>query len=859
MNEVAERVFNLAARQCELMADSLDSLSTPKSFDGTKLVTARPKWWCSGFFPGTLWMVYEYTGDEKFRTLAEQETAKVEPMKWVTNDHDVGFQINCSFGHKYRITRDPYAKEVMHTAAQSLASGFNPTVGCMRSWYFQPKDSSWEFPVIIDNMMNLELLLSVAATEKKPELAQVATSHANTTIKNHYRPDYTTYHLVDYNPSDGSINRKQTVQGYDQESAWARGQAWSLYGFTMMYRFTNDAAYLNQATSIADMLLSRLPEDGIPYWDFDSPKIPDDYRDASAAAIMASAFIELADYVKEGSPYLKMAERQLRTLASDKYLAESGTNGGFILKHCVGNLPGNSEIDVPLTYADYYFLEALGRYIKHLSISTADYLTYEQFGAKGDGVTDDFPAIIATHKAANKKGLKVKATDGKTYYIGNTIGTAIVQTNVDFGTAKFIIDDSNVSTEDRIANIFQVESVLKPIKIEGVGSLKKNQNNIGKTLPGRCLIEVVNDNHKVYIRFGLNQNNGTGQKEFFIADKDGNIDPSTALVWDYDEITKMTAYPIDEKPLVIQGGIFTTIANQAPSKYTYYGRGIIVKRSNVRIENLIHYVEGELDHGAPYNGFMVFNTAADIVASNCIFTAHKTYQTIGSAGKPVSMGSYDVSAYGCVNVKWENCSQTTSINDKKYWGLFGSNFCKVLSIENCSFSRFDAHQGVRNVNLTNSEFGYMGVQMVGFGTMLIDNCTIHRRSIVALRDDYGSSWEGELIVRNCKLIVPESASSVSLLSGSNSGKHDFGYTCYLPEKCVIENLVIDDSRVTNKGYKGPMIFGSFSRNVDEEGLYPYITEGIISIKNIKATSGKPLGLSSNPKMFKDYTIINIPE
>ena len=363
MREVADRVFALAAQQCEGLAQGLDSLHTPRSFDGTKLITARPKWWCSGFFPGTLWQVYEYTGDEKFRFLAERETSKVEPLKWVTNDHDVGFQINCSFGHQYRITGDPHAKEVMHTAARSLATRFNPTVGCIRSWDFQMNGSDWQFPVIIDNMMNLELLMSVAELENEPELAQVAVSHANTTMKNHYRPDYTTYHLVDYNPDDGSVNRKQTVQGYSDESAWARGQAWSLYGFTMMYRFTRDAAYLDRATSVADMLLSRLPEDGIPYWDFDSPKIPDDYRDASAAAIMASAFVELAACVGDGSPYLKMAERQLRTLSSDEYLAEPGTNGGFILKHSVGNMPGNSEVDVPLTYADYYFLEALGKYM----------------------------------------------------------------------------------------------------------------------------------------------------------------------------------------------------------------------------------------------------------------------------------------------------------------------------------------------------------------------------------------------------------------------------------------------------------------------------------------------------------------
>lgn len=489
------------------------------------------------------------------------------------------------------------------------------------------------------------------------------------------------------------------------------------------------------------------------------------------------------------------------------------------------------------------------------SCITPKYLTYEQFGAKGDGVTDDFPAIIATHAAANEKGLPVKATDGKTYYIGNTSGTAVVRTDIDFGTARFIIDDSKVGVEDRAANIFQIVSGLEPVSIEGVGSLKRSQTNIGKTLPGRCLVEVVNDKQRVYIRLGANQNSGVSQKEYFIADKDGNIEPSSALVWDYDEITGMTAYPIDVRPLVIKGGVFTTIANQAPSKYTYYGRGISVERSNVRIEGIIHYIEGELDHGAPYGGFLAIDTAADIVVSGCLLTAHKTYKTIGSAGVPVSMGTYDISAHGCVNVKWENCSQTTDINDTQYWGLFVSNFCKSLSLDHCVFSRFDAHQGVRNVTLTNCELGHTGVNIVGSGTLLIENCNIHRKYLIALRGDYGSSWEGEIIVRNCRLSVPEGAKNVSLLYGFNTGKHDFGYTCYLPERYDIENLVIDDSAVTDKDYKGPMIFGKFKRNVDEEGLYPYIAKGVINIRNVEVSSGKPLGVSLEPDMFRDYSIM----
>ena len=480
------------------------------------------------------------------------------------------------------------------------------------------------------------------------------------------------------------------------------------------------------------------------------------------------------------------------------------------------------------------------------------YLTYEEFGAKGDGVTDDFTAIMATHTAANELGLPVKATDGKSYYIGNTTGTAVIRTDVDFGTARFIIDDSQVGLENRVHDVFRVESCHEPFAVEGIESLKRDQTNIGKSLPCRCLVEVVNDNHKVYIRLGANQDSGVSQKEFFIVDREGNIDPSTSLVWDYDQITRMIARPVDEKLLTVKGGIFTTIANQAPSEYTYYGRGIAVERSSVRIEGITHYIEGELDHGAPYGGFLALEKAADIVISDCLLTGHKKYKTIGSAGVPVSMGSYDINAHGCVRVKWENCAQTNDINDTQYWGIFVSNFCKSLSMNRCVLSRFDAHEGVRNVTLTNCEFGHTGVNVVGFGTLLLENCIIHRKSLVILREDYGSSWEGELIARNCTLIVPENSKNVSILRGFNNGEHDFGYTCFLPERIDIENLLIDDSRVTNKDYQNPLIFGKFKFEVSKKGLYPMTAKGVISVKGIEIASGKSLEVSLEPKMFRDY-------
>ena len=362
MDQLIDRVFAVAAEQSRIMSSALADDQTPKTFEDGKLVKAPYDWWCSGFFPGVLWYIYEYNGDVSIKELAVKETAKVEPVKYVTDHHDVGFMINCCYGHQYRLTGDEHALEVLRTAAQSLTGAFTEEVGCIKSWPFVKPGFSWVYPVIIDNMMNLELLMSVANMDNNEWLRHVAVSHADVTMKNHFREDYTTCHLVDYVPGTGEVNKKITVQGLADSSAWARGQAWALYGYTMMYQQTGDKKYLHQAQHIGDIIDGYLPEDGIPYWDFNDPKIPDTYRDASAGAVMASAYIALDQVADNGKDYLAIAEKQLRTLASEEYLAAPGEIGGFILKHSVGNLPEDVEIDVPLTYADYYFIEALMRY-----------------------------------------------------------------------------------------------------------------------------------------------------------------------------------------------------------------------------------------------------------------------------------------------------------------------------------------------------------------------------------------------------------------------------------------------------------------------------------------------------------------
>lgn len=369
MEELTARVFERAAAQMVLMDKNLDSAAVsnpgvaiyPRSINKEgALWTSNYKWWCSGFYPGSMWYVYEYTGDEKIKELALKYQAGLEPLRFRKDDHDIGFQLMCSYGNCLRLTEDQTCVPVLIDGANSLASRFDPEVGCTRSWSF----GKWSFPVIVDNMMNMELLLKAAELGGSDSLKNVALAHARTTMKNHFRDDNSCFHLVDYNPETGEVAGKQTVQGLADDSAWARGQAWGLYGFTMVYRFCKEQDILDHAIAIAEYLLPRLPEDGVPFWDYDSAEIPNDVRDASAAAIMASGLIELSQYVdaEKAERYLATAEKMLRTLASEEYLCAEGEDYGFLLKHSTGNKNTDSEVDVPLTYADYYFLEALIRW-----------------------------------------------------------------------------------------------------------------------------------------------------------------------------------------------------------------------------------------------------------------------------------------------------------------------------------------------------------------------------------------------------------------------------------------------------------------------------------------------------------------
>lgn len=337
--------------------------TTPRSIDKNgNLVLVGPKDWCSGFFAGNLWQMYQYTHEQFWRENAVSNTWLIESAKWHRGTHDLGFMIGDSFGKAYQLTGEQSYRDVMLQAARTLCTRFSPKVGCIRSW--DHNADKWKYPVIIDNMMNLEMLFEASKLTGDKRFYNIAVSHANTTMKNHFRDDYSSFHVVDYDPQTGEVRMRVTHQGYSDDSFWSRGQGWALYGYTMCYRYTHDQRYLDQAKGVAHFLFSlkNMPADGIFYWDMKDPAIPNTPRDASAAALVASAFYELCGYVdaEQGKAYKAYADKIVTSLI-DYYQAPVNSNQGFLLLHSTGHKPGNSEIDVPINYADYFYLEALHR------------------------------------------------------------------------------------------------------------------------------------------------------------------------------------------------------------------------------------------------------------------------------------------------------------------------------------------------------------------------------------------------------------------------------------------------------------------------------------------------------------------
>ncbi|RXF68626.1 glycoside hydrolase family 88 protein [Arcticibacter tournemirensis] len=376
--------FSAAEKQYAYMLSAYTDLKLyPRSADPNGKTTFTTIGdWTGGFWPGCLWYVYEYSNDEKWKSAAVKWTESLEKNQFNTNHHDIGFMMNCSYGNAYRLTGNESYKRILIQSAKSLATRFNPVVGAIKSWeVFHSWDGKavYNFPVIIDNMMNLELLFLASKLSGDANFRNIAIKHAETTLKNHYRPDYSSFHVVNYDAKTGKVLSRETAQGFSDNSAWSRGQAWGLYGFTNVYKETGQKRFLRAAIKMAEFYINNhnLPADKIPYWDFnvnqagytpnwkyDASRFKEIPRDASAAAITSSALLELCRYVngRQKEQFFSMAKAILQSLSSPQYTAAPGTNGYFVLKHSVGSIPHNGEIDVPLVYADYYYLEALLRF-----------------------------------------------------------------------------------------------------------------------------------------------------------------------------------------------------------------------------------------------------------------------------------------------------------------------------------------------------------------------------------------------------------------------------------------------------------------------------------------------------------------
>jgi len=493
-----------------------------------------------------------------------------------------------------------------------------------------------------------------------------------------------------------------------------------------------------------------------------------------------------------------------------------------------------------------------------------EYVSYKPFGAKGDGITNDAAAIAAAHAYANEHGLPVKSEENTLFYISDVKTPIIIRTDTDWVGTSFLIDDTNVPFETRGDYIFLVEPDKKPYHIDPIAPPAPYQEKLDITLPEPSILILENDTVRRYIRKGGDANDGTPQTEPIVVDCDGNVDMAAPIIWDYSTVTDVTVIPMDEKTLTLRGGTFTTRTAPVIENRKYYGRGIEISRSNVVVDGLKHYIDNEGVRGAPYRGILSMRRCANITVRNCLFTPHVYFRFILPNGAPYGQGTYDISPAWVVNLTFEHCRQTIDILDPRCWGVMGSNFCKNITLNDCIFSRFDAHQGVANVTIKDCTLGLQCFNIIGTGKAYLENTTLYGHNMINLRFDYGSHWDGEIVVRNCRWI-PEQGKPLTgycpVIGGRNDEDHDFGYDCYMPHTVDIDGLYIDDSFATKEG--GVVLFANMNpdhitEDYEAELLskgYPYHQTKTVKIKNLSIASGKKLPVSLNPFMFRNTEII----
>ena len=585
----------------------------------------------------------------------------------------------------------------------------------------------------------------------------------------------------------------------------------------------------------------------------------DDFKVVAQAgdtlAETAAKYIEKLLFTSRGV-YIGDNDGSLHTI-SFEYGADDAMEGSVRVEG--GNIvvKGSKKIGLYRLFREFLEFVEEDEIADGTSIETefADFISYEDFGAVGDGVTDDSKAIKEAHDQQKETGKPIFAREDATYYIGKNAKVSRIGNDVDWSTAHFIIDDSELKSAG--SNIFTIPAASKSSSIKN--DLKKvaaGAESLGVTLTAKSMVTITNDGVKQYIRKGANQDAGSSQKEVIICNEDGTVDPSTPVIWDFKKVTSATAVPVDDPVIIVRGGIFTTIANQAASNYTYYNRGIEIQRSNAVIRDVAHYITGEGDTGAPYNGFLMISNTYNLTVMDTILTPHKTYYTQGTGGF-TPMGSYDCQVTSSIGLNFVNVIQSRSINDMLYWGTFASNYSRNITFDGCIIGRFDAHKSVCNVTLKNCSFGHQGINLIGQGTALIENCNIYGRNIINLRDDYGSTWDGDIVIKNCTYYPGYGIAQVDaeLIGGTNTFDHNFGYTCYLPKNVTIDGLYVNDSQ-SLEGL-APMLYANINpdyNSADYKAKYPMVIETVANVKNFESYSGKSLEISRNGFMFANVKL-----
>lgn len=473
-----------------------------------------------------------------------------------------------------------------------------------------------------------------------------------------------------------------------------------------------------------------------------------------------------------------------------------------------------------------------------------DRVDYESFGARGDGIADDLPAICQAHDYANTNDVPVRSRPEATYHLGRQALTAVIATDTDWNTSRFTIDDTDV--DDHKKPLFVVQSRLDPEELP-IEKLARNQTQLDVQPQHDCFVTVTDDSRRVYIRRGLNRNNGVPRHDSFILRRDGSIE--APVNWEFEQVSKVVALPMDDTPLTVRGGVFNTIANcmQQEKGYNYWARNIEIQRSNTTVDGLVHYVVGETETGHPYRGFLSARSCANVTYKDCFVTPHKIYQTIGAANRPVSMGSYDLHANSVVNFRLLGC-RMNHVTDHTRWGIIGSNFCKNILLEDCALSRMDTHMGVNGgYTIRRCTLGWMGLNAIGCGELLIEDSTLHGSTLINFRGDYGSTWQGDVTIRKTQWI-PACGDTCwpHLLGTHNDSTHDFGYPCSMPWIVNIDGLTIDDSNHP-EDYTGPYVFTDPNAGWDDdpaadEQLHPYQPCRNVTVRNLTIASGKPLQL-----------------